>query len=396
MPAFRSPLLASLLWCASFGAEAASVIETRQLTLCLEPIATGFEHPWSLAQLPDGRFLISERSGQLKLVTAGGDATRLSGVPEVSARGQGGLLDVSLHPRFASDDNGQADWVYFTWSRAGEGGSATSLSRARLEDQRLTGLQHLFTQNRFSPPGRHYGSRLAWREDETLLMSIGDRGLEPDRAQDGRDHAGSILRLDPLGQPPGDNPFIDDPRRADAIYTLGNRNPQGLVVAEDGSAWSTEHGPRTGDEFNHLVAGANYGWPVVSLGRDYATNEPIGLDSAPGMREPRYVFEGRFAPSGLAQVTSERFDAWHGDFVAGGLSSQKLVRLSRGATDGVAREVILDGDIGRIRDVRQGHDGALYLLNDSPTGSLFRLLPLDSAPQAGTGCPVPDTKTKNN
>ena len=390
--------LTGLLLSVGLNAQADTTIETRALTLCLTQVASGLEQPWSLAPLPDGRFLVSERSGQLKLVSTDGDATPVSGVPEVSTRGQGGLLDIALHPGFGSDetDDGAHDWVYFTWSRPGDTGSATSLSRARLEQARLVDLEHLFTQNRFSAAGRHYGSRLAWMDDGTLLMSIGDRGMDPERAQDGSDHAGSFLRLTAEGEPAADNPFVDDDSIADAIFTLGNRNPQGLVVAEDGTAWSTEHGPRTGDEFNRLTAGENYGWPTVSLGRDYATNQPIGLDSAPGMQDPLHVFEGRFAPSGLAQVTSAAFGAWQGDFLAGGLSSERLVRLTLKARDEVAREVVLDGEIGRIRDVRQADDGAIYLLNDSPTGSLFRLLPLNPGQQATASCAATGPQTKTN
>ncbi|MBW5801646.1 PQQ-dependent sugar dehydrogenase [Halomonas elongata] len=345
-------------------------VATAHHELRLERLATGLEHPWAVTEMPDGRYLVSERPGRLQLVTPEGEKTRVTGVPEVSTRGQGGLLDVSLHPRFG---DGEHDWIYFTWSRAGDSGTATSLSRARLAGERLEDIEHLFTQDRFSAPGRHYGSRLAWLDDGTLLMSIGDRGVDAERAQDGGDHAGSLLRLTDDGGIPDDNPFVGDPDVDDAIFSLGNRNPQGLIVAGDGTPWSTEHGPRTGDELNRIVAGDNYGWPQVTRGRDYATNLPLGEDSAPGMRDPVHVFAGRFAPSGLSEVTGDAFPGWRGNLLAGGLASEKLVRLALEGDNVTAREVILDGEIGRIRDIHQARDGSLLLLNDASDAGLYRL-----------------------
>lgn len=357
-------------------AVAAEVVEERIVTdhheLRLERVASGLTHPWSAAELPDGQWLVTERPGRLVRIDAQGEVTRLSGVPEVSTRGQGGLLDVVLHPDYGEG----SDWVYFTWSQAGDGGSATTLSRGRLDGEALVDLETLFVQDRFSRPGRHYGSRLAWLPDGTLLMSVGERG-SPERAQDRGDHAGSVLRLTAEGEVPDDNPFVDDDEARPELFTYGNRNPQGLTVAADGTAWSTEHGPRTGDELNRLEAGVNYGWPEVSRGNDYATNRPIGRDSAPGMRDPVHVFAGRFAPSGLAEVTGDTFPAWQGHLLAGGLASERLVRLALDGDTVVEREVILEGEIGRIRDVRLGRDGALYLLSDHADGGLYRLVPVD-------------------
>ncbi|CAM3542010.1 PQQ-dependent sugar dehydrogenase [Halomonas lysinitropha] len=347
-------------------------IATDHLELRLERVASGLEHPWSAAELPDGQWLVTERPGRLARINEDGEVTRLSGVPDVSTRGQGGLLDIALHPDYTQG----SDWVYFTWSQGGNGGSATTLSRARIEDDRLVDVEQLFVQDRFSRPGRHYGSRLAWRDDGTLLMTIGERG-SPERAQDPGDHAGSVLRLTEDGEVPDDNPFIDDADALPELFTYGNRNPQGLVVSADGTAWSTEHGPRTGDELNRLEAGVNYGWPQVSRGNDYATNLPIGLDSAPGMRDPVHVFEGRFAPSGLTQVTGDTFPEWEHDLLAGGLASEKLVRLALDGDEVIDQEVILEGEIGRIRDVHLGSDGALYLLSDHDDGGLYRLTPAD-------------------
>lgn len=370
-------LAGALLSGPALGAEViAARLSTEHHDLRLERLASGLEHPWSAAELPGGGWLVTERPGHLSRIDTDGSVTRLAGVPEVASGHQGGLLDVVLHPDFGQS-TGQGedhDWVYLTWSQAGPGGHATTLSRGRLEGDALVELETLFTQNRFAPTRHHYGSRLAWRADGTLLMSVGERG-RPQRAQDGSDHTGSVVRLTAEGGVPADNPFVDDDAILDEIFTLGHRNPQGLTVAADGTAWSTEHGPRTGDELNRLVAGENYGWPVVSRGNDYVTNQPIGRDSAPGMRDPVHVFAGRFAPSGLAEVTGGAFPAWRGDLLAGGLRSERLVRLSLNGDRVVEREVILEGEIGRIRDVRLARDGTLTLLSDSADGGLYRLLP---------------------
>ncbi|WP_346796075.1 PQQ-dependent sugar dehydrogenase [Halomonas sp. Bachu 37] len=357
------------------------LIETRHLDLRLERVVQDLEQPWSVAIVGDG-FLISERAGRLVWVDADGQKHTLEGMPEVSARGQGGLLDISLHPRFG--DGESHDWLYFTWSKPEQDGTLTALSRVRVETETATAGSNssltlgepelLFRQNRASSPTHHYGSRLAWLPDETLLMTIGDRG-DPPRAQDLGDHAGSVLRLTATSGIPDDNPFVDDADTEDALFTAGNRNIQGLAVDADGRAWASEHGPLTGDELNLLQPGENYGWPEVSQGLDYSTREPVGVDSLPGMRGAVYVYEGRFAPSGLAAVTSDLFPAWENNLLAGGLSSEQLVRLVIEDDDVARTEMILDGEAGRIRDVRQGPDGAIYLLEDADSGSLYRLVP---------------------
>ena len=350
-------------------------IESDQLAFSIEKVAGGLEHPWAVAFLPDGRYLVSERPGRLNLIDdEGGEPRALEGLPEVSQHGQGGLLDIALHPEFG---DGEHDWIYFTWSKPEGSNSRSALSRVKWQGDELGDVEHLFEQDRASSPGRHYGSRLAWLPDDTLLMSIGDRGIEPPRAQADNDHAGSTLRLTATGGVPDDNPFVDDTATLDEIYTQGNRNIQGMVVRQNGEPWATEHGPRTGDELNRLTAGDNYGWPEVSRGNDYATNEPIGETSKPGMVDPVHVFEGRFAPSGLAEVTSDAFGEWQGQLLAGGLGSQRLVRLQVEDNEVTQREVVLEGELGRIRDVRQGPDEAIYVLTDAANGALYRLRPVE-------------------
>lgn len=351
-------------------------IESEHLTFSIERVADGLENPWAVAFLPDGRYLVSERNGQLNLIDPeSGESSVLEGMPEVNHHGQGGLLDVVLHPDFGAED-GDNDWVYFTWSKPDGSNSRTALSRVKWEGDELGEVEHIFEQERASGPGRHYGSRLAWLPDGTLLMSIGDRGSEPPRAQASDDHAGSTLRLTATGGVPDDNPFVDDADTLDEIYTLGNRNIQGMTVLSNGEAWASEHGPRTGDELNHIEPSNNYGWPDVSQGNDYATNEPIGEDSLPGMIDPVYVFEGRFAPAGLAEVTSDAFGAWQGSLLAGGLGSEKLLLLRLEDGKVAEEELILEGEVGRIRDVRQGPDDAIYLVTDDAQGGLYRLRPV--------------------
>ncbi|UYO73569.1 PQQ-dependent sugar dehydrogenase [Halomonas qinghailakensis] len=345
-------------------------METEQVTFSLERVAKGLSSPWAVAFLPDGRFLVSERRGQLTLVDQDGSQQALDGLPTVSHQGQGGLLDITLHPAFGE---GEHDWIYFTWSKPDGNNSRSALSRVKWQGDSLGEVEHLFEQDRASSPGRHYGSRLAWLADGTLLMSIGDRGVTPARAQASDDHAGSTLRLTDTGGVPDDNPFVDDDSTRDEIYSMGNRNIQGMTVLSNGEPWASEHGPRTGDELNHIEAGSNYGWPEVSLGNDYRTNEPIGVESMPGMVDPVYRFEGRFAPSGLTEVTSNTFGDWQGQLLAGGLASETLLRLQLENGRVVDEEVILDGQIGRIRDVRQGPNDAIYLLTDGDQGSLYRL-----------------------
>ncbi|WP_066966971.1 PQQ-dependent sugar dehydrogenase [Microbulbifer sp. Q7] len=373
--------LAALALTSGTFATAAEVIEERIGTdkhdVRLVRVATGLHHPWAVAQLPDGRFLITERRGRLALVDKG-QITYLEGVPEVSAAGQGGLLDVVLHPQYG---DGSHDWIYLTYSKAGDKagdkGTATALGRAKLSGNTLTDFEELFVQDRFSQPGRHYGSRLAWRNDGTLMMSIGDRGVDRERAQDIEDHAGSVLRLTDTGEAPADNPFAGDKAGLDEIFSFGNRNIQGLVVSAQDQIWASEHAARGGDELNLIEAGKNYGWPKASRSQEYSGDKAIGKSSVAGTQQPQHYYEGRFAPSGLAQVDGPLFPQWQGNLLAGGLLSEKLLRIVIDGSEVKETEVLLDGEIGRIRDVRQGRDGFIYLLNDQTDAGLYRLEPVE-------------------
>lgn len=240
--------------------------------------------------------MVSERPGQLSIIEAdGGEPRALDGLPEVSQRGQGGLLDIALHPEFG---DGEHDWIYFTWSKPDGDNSRSALSRVKWQGDELGDVEHLFEQDRASSPGRHYGSRIAWLPDDTLLMSIGDRGNEPPRAQADDDHAGSTLLLTDTGGAPDDNPFVDEPDTLDEIYTQGNRNIQGLVVRQNGDPWATEHGPRTGDELNRLTAGDNYGWPEVSRGTTTRPTSRLARRPSPAWSTRCTSLRGALRPRG--------------------------------------------------------------------------------------------------
>ncbi len=374
----RPSKLVSLLVAAAAisGSLAAEVIEERIGTqyepIRLVRVVDGLEHPWSIAFLPDQRMLVTERAGRLNIVENGA-VTPVSGLPDdIHARGQGGLMEVLPHHDFENEP-----WIYLTYSRGDADGTATTLVRGRLQGDELMDLEQIFTQDRKSGPGRHYGSRLAWTTDGYLLMSIGDRGGQPPRAQDLGDHAGTLLRLTETGEPAPDNPFMEQDDAHPEIYSYGHRNIQGLIVdPESGEIWSTVHGPRGGDELNVHTAGGNYGWPVVTLGRDYRTEGPFPHAEArtrEDMIDPVYELLPTLAPSGLALVTSDRFAHWKGDLLAGGLRAERIRRLVIEDYEVIHDEELLLGKIGRIRDVREGPDGYIYVATDKRDGAIYRI-----------------------
>lgn len=355
------------------GAQAGEMVEsgisTEYESFDLVKVAGGLEHPWSVAFLPGGGYLVTERGGTLKQIDRSGNAREVEGVPDVVASGQGGLLDVALHPDFR--DNG---WVYLTYSSGSEDQSYTALGRGLMEDGTLHEFEKIFEQDRGGSNHGHFGSRLAWLADGTLLMTIGDRRQE-EPSQDLSSHTGSLLRLTEDGAAPADNPFADRDDAQPHIYAYGLRNSQGLVVnPADDTIWLTDHGPRGGDELNRMEAGGNYGWPVVSRGRDYRSEEPFGeARQDADMIDPVYEFLPTLAPSGLAMVTSDRFETWQGNLLAGGLRAERILRIVIEDDEVVHMEELLHGKIGRIRDVREGPNGHLYVLTDESDGGLYRM-----------------------
>lgn len=329
------------------------------------------EHPWSIAFLDDTSYLITERPGELILVS-GDEVSRVDGLPEIAATGQGGLLDLLIDPEFG--DNRR---IYFTYSARGQEGLGTRLMSARLEGSTLVDRELLFTMEEGGSGGRHFGSRIVMGPDGFIYMSIGDRGSR-NRAQDPADHAGKVLRLTTDGRAPSSNPFV---RRMDAlpeVFSLGNRNIQGMAVHPDsGAVWAHEHGPQGGDEINIIEGGVNYGWPEVSYGREYSGGRISRSPTAPGFRDPLLHWTPSIAPSGMTFYEGSSFPAWEGDIFVGALVGRHLRRVELDGSSITGEEELLSGRLGRIRDVAVGPDGFLYLLIDDSRGAVYRLEPTD-------------------
>jgi len=340
-------------------------------------VARGLVHPWALAFLPDGRLLVTERPGRLRVVTPDGRVSApLAGVPQVFARGQGGLLDVALDPRFA-----ETRLVYLAYAEPGAGGEAgTAVARARLEEHGLEDLRVIYRQVPKVPGALHFGARLVFARDGTLFVTLGERFDYRDQAQELGSALGKIVRIHPDGSVPADNPFVGRPGARPEIWSLGHRNIQAAALhPETGQLWVAEHGARGGDELNRPEAGKNYGWPVIGYGVHYWGSR-IGEGTAkPGMEQPLYYWDPAIAPSGMTFYTGDRFPGWRGSLLIGSLRPGLLVRL---VLDGerVVREERHLAELGeRVRDVRQGPDGLLYVATDSPRGRILRLEPAAGA-----------------
>jgi len=338
----------------------------------VQTVADGLDHPWALAFLPEGDMLVTERSGALlRLDPEQGQRTRVDGVREVDARNQGGLLDVVLHPDF-SDNR----LVYLSWSGRCDRGNATHVGRGRLDDDRLADFEVLFVARPCVRSTKHFGSRIVFDRDGYMFVTVGERG-ERDRAQNLGDHNGSVVRLYPDGTVPDDNPFLGQADARPAIYSYGHRNPQGAVLHPDtGRLWIHEHGPRGGDEINIPEPGANFGWPKTTYGKEYWGPE-IGPDKLEGTLQPIHQWTPSIAPSGMEFYTGERFPDWQGNLFVGALALTHLARLELDGDRVVNEQELLNDRGWRIRDVRQGPDGHLYLLTDAGNGRLVRLIPAD-------------------
>jgi len=341
-----------------------------------ETVARGLEHPWGLAFLPDSRMLVTERPGRLRLVGKDGRISALlAGVPAVQARGQGGLLDVALDPRF-----GENRLVYLSYAEPGDGGTAgTAVARGRLGETGLEDVRVIYRQRPKVSGSNHFGSRLVFARDGTLFVTQGERYAYRDAAQDLASGLGKIVRIQPDGAVPADNPFVGRAGAQPEIWSYGHRNVQSATRhPETGQLWIVEHGPRGGDELNTPEAGKNYGWPVITYGREY-WGPKIGEGTAkPGMEQPLYYWDPVIAPSGLLFYTGYAISGWKGSLLIGSLRPGLLVRL-RLEGGRVAQEERYLGELGeRIRDVRQGPDGHPYLLTDSGDGRILRVV---SAPR---------------
>lgn len=356
---------------------AATRVESAAPALRTETVASALEHPWAVAFLPGGRFLVTERPGRLRVVEADGRVgPPVAGVPAVVASGQGGLLDVALDPDFARDRA-----LYLCYAEAGEGGNSgngTALARARLsaDGSRLEGLRVIFRQQPKVDSRLHFGCRITPTADGLVFLAMGERFQRMADAQRLDNHLGKVVRLTREGAPAPGNPYLGRGGALPEIWSYGHRNPQGATLAPDGSYWLHEHGPQGGDEINLPQPGRNYGWPVITYGERYgggAIGE--GQTAKPGMEQPLYHWTPSIAPSGMAFLTSDRYGpALKGQLFVGSLKFRQVVRLELEAGR-VVREHRFDPAGDRIRDVRQGPDGWLYLLTDSPQGRLLRLVP---------------------
>lgn len=345
-------------------------------------VAQGLEHPWAVAFLPDGRYLVTERPGRMRVVQSDGRLNPpLTGVPPVVARGQGGLLDVVLDSGFAQNRQ-----LYFCYSQPGTGADAgkngTALARATLnaDATALQQVQVIFEQQPKYDSALHFGCRIVERmvngkPDGSLFLTLGERSQYKEEAQNLRSHLGKIVRVGKDGSIPADNPFAARADALPAIWSWGHRSPQGAVLAPDGQLWMHEHGPQGGDEVNRVQPGKNYGWPVITYGENYGGGKiGAGITRQNGMEQPLHYWMPSIAPSGLAWVSSSRYGAdWQGSLVVGALKSRMLERLKFDGDRLVAHEKLLPGLGQRVRDVRQGPDGWLYVLTDAPDGQLLRL-----------------------
>jgi len=338
-------------------------------------VAQGLVNPWSLAFLPDGRMLVTERPGRLRIVEKDGTlGAPLSGLPAIAVSGQCGLLDVALDPRFA--DNGLVYFSYAEPAGGAEGGNSTAVARGKLTGSALTDVRTIFVQKPKVSSSAHCGGRLVFARDGRLFVTLGDRFSRKDDAQTLDNHLGKIVRIEPDGKVPADNPFVGRAGALPEIWSLGHRNVQGAAIhPATGELWESEHGPQGGDEINIVEAGKNYGWPLVTFGRNYVTGTRIGEEGPkPGFEQPLKTWvPTSIAPSGMAFLTSDRYPGWQGSLFIGALRGQALVRLTVDGRRVVGEQRLLEDLKERIRDVRQGPDGWLYVLTDSSEGRIVRL-----------------------
>ena len=356
--------------------------EASDYTINVVEVASGLANPWSLAFLPNGDILVTERAGALRIIREGVlDPEPIAGTPQVHTTILGGLLDVVLHPRFAENE-----LVYLSYSKAmDEQHSTTAVARARLGRDRLTGLEEIFVASTRSTSPTNFGGRMVFGPDGHLYLTVGER-QEQERAQDTMDHGGKVLRLRDDGSAPPDNPFYGRDGFLPEIFTLGHRSPQGLAVhPQTGQLWENEHGPLGGDEINILIPGANYGWPLVSYGKDYDGTQitETGLTAAEGLEPPFMYWVPSIAISGLSFYTGDAFELWQGNALVGSLMHGRIrwtghVERLTFSDEGhsIMREPLLGDLRQRIRDVRPGPDGMIYVLTDQNPGYVLRLEPL--------------------
>lgn len=357
------------------GTRPDEVITTEKAGVRLQTVAAGLDRPWGLAFLPDGRALVAEKPGRLRIVGFDGRLGEpLRGVPAVDPKGQGGLLDVALDPGFERNAT-----IYLAFAEPREGGTnGTSVARARLvDDGRLEDVRVIFRQQPALASGHHFGSRIVFRRDGTLFVTLGDRNSGREYVQRLDSHIGKIVRIDRDGQAPADNPYRGQAGARPELWSIGHRNVQGAALdPATGELWITEHGPKGGDELNHVQGGRSYGWPLVTYGVEYSGLKVSDRTEAPGLESPVHHWVPSIGTSGLAFYTGARIPAWTGNVFVGGLASMDLARLELRDGKVVHEERLFRKELGkRIRTVVTGPDGALYLLTDDGNGELIRVVP---------------------
>ncbi|PWE18785.1 glucose dehydrogenase [Marinicauda salina] len=367
------------LACAAAPALAQEPVETEQATFAVETVAEGLGFPWSLAFLPDGGMLVTERDGRLRVIEADGTLREdpVAGLPDdLVVVNQGGLLEVALHPEFADNR-----LVYFSYSEGTEDANRTALARGRLNADMtaLENVEDIFHVNFDKRRGLHFGGRILFEDSDTLLLTLGEGGIYTEEAQNPENHLGTVVRLNDDGSIPEDNPFVGPDGRADEIWTWGHRNVQGIDRnPATGSVWTHEHGARGGDEINILEAGANYGWPEATYGINYDGTVITENRELEGTAQPIWYWNPSIAPAGMAFYTGEAFEHWNGDLFVAALAGQQLQRLEVIDDRVISVEPLLEDMQARFRYVRSGPDGAVYVLTDMPEGQVLRLVPAET------------------
>jgi aldose sugar dehydrogenase len=335
----------------------------------VEKLYEGFKNPWGMAWLPDGRLLVTERSGEI-LVFKDHKFTgeKLAGVPEVLAKGQGGLLDITLHPDYKKNK-----WIYISYSKPVEGGVTTAISRFKLQGNQVVELEDIFLAKPFIPATFHFGSRIVFDKDNFMFFSVGERGTQPKVQELNNDH-GKIHRIYDDGRIPQDNPFVGQADASPSIWTYGHRNPQGMVYdAANNRIWAVEHGPKGGDELNLIEKGKNFGWPKTSHGTNYDGSILTEDKELPGITQSTRIWVPSIAPCGMTIVTSKRYPGWKGNLLVGALAHRHIARVQLSGTTYQDEEKLAQ-DVGRVRCVAQGPDGYIYAVTEGP-GLLIRLAP---------------------
>ena len=372
---FISFLFFTFLGCEAADKEnfASKIVTSEKHNFTLETVVDGLEYPWSIEFLPDGRILVTEKLGRLRIIKDGQLSAPVTGLPKVIAEGQGGLLDIALDPDYKNNQI-----IYLSYSAKGKGGIGTEIIKGKLVSNELKDTQVIFKLSQKSNTAHHFGSRLLFSKDGTLFITLGDRG-EKERAQDISDHAGSLIHINKDGSIPKDNPFIDIPNAKPEIYTYGNRNMQGIAMhPETGDIWTIEHGPQGGDELNLMKPGVNYGWPVITYGVNYNSGTKIGEGTEKaGMAQPIHYWLPSIATSSLLFYTGDKFPNWKGNAFVSSLKFGQLARLEMQGNKVIKEERLINGAVGRIREVEQGLDGYMYIITDESNGKLYRIKPVD-------------------